>query len=204
MRLIGWLINCFSSLDRLVKLNYNPVCFGARHNQYGRFNAPYSGNIGAVKLVHLYGYVSCDTRRTSYWSYWGCGNNPYAGIKDLVDVVITTSSNRIILPPSQFTTSFLKWSKIPGYNSLSPELVLSSFSSPFRVYSGQQLRLWYAEDLLNRSEGDNGGRACCDVYGLYVWGALVRFQLQAPGRFCDIALLSLDFLTKEIKGWTLM
>ena len=127
--------------------------------------------MGAVKLVHLYGYVSCDTRRTSYWSYWGCGNNPYAGIKDLVDVVITTSANHIILPPSQFTTSFLKWSKIPGYNSLSPELVLSSFSHPVRVYSGQQLRLWFGEDLLNRSEADNGGRACCDVYGLYVWEA---------------------------------
>ena len=137
------------------------MCFGARHNQYGRFNAPYSGNIGAVKLVHLYGYVSCNTQHRSCWSYWGCGNN-------LVVVVITTASNRIILPPSQFTTSFLKWSKIPGYNSLSPELVLSSFSSPFKVYSGQQLHLWYAEDFLNQSEGDNGGRVCCDVYGLYV------------------------------------
>ena len=32
----------------------------------------------------------------------------------------------------------------------------------------------------------------------------MRFQLQAPGRFCDIALLLLDFLAKEIKGWTLI
>ena len=82
--------------------------------------------MAAVKLVHLYGYVSCDTQRTSYWSYWGCGDNPVAGIKDMVNVKITTSANRIILPPSQFTTEFFKWSEIPGYNSLSPELVFLS------------------------------------------------------------------------------
>ena len=116
--LIGWLTDLLIDfkpfIDRWVKLNYQPVCFGAKDNQFGRFNARYGGNMAAVKLVHLYGYVSCDTRQTSYWSYWGCGNNPYAGIKDLVDVTITTAADQIILPPSQFTTSFLKWSKIPG------------------------------------------------------------------------------------------
>ncbi|XP_078381530.1 uncharacterized protein LOC144664302, partial [Oculina patagonica] len=157
-----------SSSDRWVKLNYHPVCFGARNNQYGSFNALYGGNLAAVKLVHLYGYVSCNTRRTSHWSYWGCGDNPYAGIKVMINVFITTAGNHIILPASQFITSLLKWSKIPGYNSLSPELVLSSFSHPYRVYSGQQLRIWYGEGLLNRGDSDNGGKACCDVYGLYV------------------------------------
>lgn len=169
--IIYFCFNCFyfHLPDRWVKLNHYPVCFGAKNNQFGRFNVPYGGNMAAVKLVHLYGYVSCDTRRTSYWSYWGCGDNPTAGIKDMVNVKITTSTNHIIWPPSQFTTAFYKWSKIPGYNSLSPELILSSFAQPSRVNSGQHLRLWYAEDLLNQSEGDNGGRACCDVYGLYVW-----------------------------------
>lgn len=144
------------------------MCFGTRNDQFGTFNVPHGGNMAAVKLVYLYGYVSCDTRQTSYWSYWGCGDNPYAGIKDMVNVKITTSANHIILPPSQFTTAFYKWSKIPGYNSLSPELILSSFFQRTSVHSGQRLRLWYAEDLLNQSEGENGDRACCDVYGLYV------------------------------------
>ena len=54
------------------------------------------------------------------------------------------------------------------YNSLSPELILSVYSHPRWVSSGQELRLWYGEDLVNSSEGDNGGRACCDVYALYV------------------------------------
>ena len=142
------------------------MCFGAKNNQFGNFNVPYGGKMGAVKLVHLYGYVSCDTRNPTYWAYWGCINHPLVIGK--VNVLITTSANEIILPPSQFITTFLKWSKIPGYNSISPELVLSSFSQPLTVNSGQQLRLWYAEDWLNESEGDNGGTACCDVYGLYV------------------------------------
>lgn len=166
---ISALIIFFPLPDRWVKLNHSPVCFGTRNDQFGTFNVPHGGNMAAVKLVYLYGYVSCDTRQTSYWSYWGCGDNPYAGIKDMVNVKITTSANHIILPPSQFTTAFYKWSKIPGYNSLSPELILSSFFQRTSVHSGQRLRLWYAEDLLNQSEGENGGRACCDVYGLYVW-----------------------------------
>lgn len=166
---ISALIIFFPLPDRWVKLNHSPVCFGTRNDQFGTFNVPHGGNMAAVKLVYLYGYLSCDTRQTSYWSYWGCGDNPYAGIKDMVNVKITTSVNHIILPRSQFTTAFYKWSKTPGYNSLSPELILSSFFQRTSVHSGQRLRLWYAEDLLNQSEGENGGRACCDVYGLYVW-----------------------------------
>lgn len=173
--------------DRWVKLNHYPVCFGAKNDQFGRFNTTYGGNMAAVKLVHLYGYVSCHTVSTSYWSYWGCGDNPDNDVKDMVNVKITTSTNDIIWPPSQFTTEFHKWSKIPGYNSLSPELILSSFSQPSRVHSGQELRLWYAEDLLNESEGSNGGRTCCDVYGIYVWKSISRplaeFSISLCGRW---------------------
>ena len=150
------------------KVNSSPVCFGARNHQFGRFYVPSSGKLGAIKLVHRYGYVSCDTRKTSFWSYWGCGDNPWSGIKDLVDIVITNSANHILFPPSQFIAMSTKWSKAPGYNSLSPELVLSVFSHPHLVNSRQELRLWYGEDLVNRSEGDNGGKACCDVYVDYV------------------------------------
>ena len=81
-----------------------------------------------------------------------------------MDVVITTSTNSVFLPPSQFISSSTKWSKIPGYNSLSPELVLSVFPSPLTATSGQVLRLWYGEDLVDSSEGDNGGTCCCDVF----------------------------------------
>ena len=150
-------------------MNSSPVCFGARNHQFGRFYVPSSGKLAAIKLVHRYGYVSCDTHSTSHWSYWGCGDNPWNGINKMVDVVITNSDNHILLPPNQLITiDNAGWSKIPGYNSLSPELVLSVFSHPHSVNSRQELRLWYGQDLMNYSEENNGGRVCCDVYVDYV------------------------------------
>ena len=138
------------------------MCFGARDNRFGKFLVPSSGKLASVKLVHVYGYVACAGRAT-YRSYWGC--HQYPGLKNHVDVVITTSGGGVLLPSSQFITDKkAKWSLIPGYNSLSPELVLSAFSNPPSVTRGQELRLWYGEDLANSSESDNGGTSCCDVY----------------------------------------
>jgi len=144
------------------------VCFGARNNQFGRFYVPLSGNLAAIILVHRYGYVSCNTQSISYWSHWGCGDNTWNDMNDMVGVVITNSDNHILLPPNQFTTIDDHLSKIPRYNSLSKELVLSVFSHPHWVTSGQELSLWYGQDLMNDSEENNGGRVCCDVYVDYV------------------------------------
>ncbi|KAL9951321.1 hypothetical protein ACROYT_G043965 [Oculina patagonica] len=149
------------------KANSSPVCFGTRNTQYGRFNAPASGRLAAVKLVHLYGFVSCHTANANNWSFWGCG----WGLRDLTNVVITTSYNYIVLPPSQFMQfahSAGKWAKIPGYNAFSPTIVLSRFSSTYYVTQGRQFRVWYGEDLVNYTESDNGGRVCADVWMLYV------------------------------------
>ena len=63
-------------LDPWVKWNLLPVCFGARDNQFGSFNVTYRGKIAAVKLIHLSGYVMCQSGYHSYWSFWGCGKNP--------------------------------------------------------------------------------------------------------------------------------
>ena len=139
------------------------VCFGAKGNTNGWFTALTSGNLVAVKLVHLFGYVSCHVNDGTFWSFWGCGENH--GLKALVDTVITDDHNNILMPPTELVKNhgLVKWSKIPGYNSQSPEIVLSRFS-PTSVGRGQRLRLWYGEDLANLSEGDNGGKVCCKVY----------------------------------------
>ena len=152
--------HCFS--DAWIKLNSLPVCFGAKDNKFGKFSVPSGGSLLAIKLVHVHGYVTCDKNKVYHWSYWGCG--AHGSLSNHVDVVITTSTNSVLLPPSTFISSGTKWSKIPGYKSLSPELVLSVFSSPLTVTSGQVLRLWYGEDLVNSSESDNGGTSCCDVF----------------------------------------
>ena len=85
-----------------------------------------------------------------------------------INVVITNSDNQVLLPPSELIVNDgAKWSKIPGYDSLSTELVLPFFS-PSQVGYHQELRLWYGEDLMNAGEGDNGGTACVDVYAIFV------------------------------------
>ena len=142
------------------------MCFGAKGNQFGKFSVPSGGRLLAIKLVHLHGYVTCKKSKVDHWSYWGC--NAFSSLRDQVDVAITTSTNGVILPPSQFITNGKKWSKIPGYNSLSPELILSVFSSPLTVTSGQVLRLWYGEDLVKGWEGDNDGTSCCDVFARFM------------------------------------
>ena len=142
--------------DRWQRLNRSPVCFGAKGDKFGNFSAP-AGRLAAIKLVYLYGYVSCRTLASSYWSYWGCGDNPTNGKNTQVNVVITNSSNHILLPPNQFISDVtMKWYTIPGYHSLSPEIVLSVFLNPISVPSNQVLRLWYSEDLANHKRETTG------------------------------------------------
>ncbi|CAH3022669.1 unnamed protein product [Porites evermanni] len=85
---------------------------------------PSSGRLAAVKLVRLYGYVSCKTSvGVDNWTYWGCG---YSQVQHKVNVVITTSTNRILFPPNQLLSSTHggegKWHHIIGYNSWSQSL----------------------------------------------------------------------------------
>ena len=154
------------STDQWEKQNTSPVCFGAKDDQFGRFHIKSDHkNLAAVRLVPLYGYVSCDTRHVSYWSYWGCGSYRWGLGK--INVVITNSDNQVLLPPSEFIVNDgAKWSRIPGYDSLSTELVLSFFS-PSHVDYHQELRVWYGEDLMKTGEADNGGTACVDVYAFF-------------------------------------
>ena len=130
------------------------MCFGARDDQFGKFLVPSSGKRAAVKLALVYGYVTCDKNKAYHWSYWGCGK--HSSLTNHVDTTITTSDDKVLLPSSQFSIDATnKRSLIPGYNSLSPELVLSVFSNHPNVTRGQELRLWYGEDLANGSEADN-------------------------------------------------
>ena len=60
------------------------------------------------------------------------------------------------------------YSSIPGYDSLSPELVLLALSNPPFVTKGQELHVWYGEDLTKDLEADNGGKSCCDIYARFM------------------------------------
>ena len=53
------------------------------------------------------------------------------------------------------------WYDLPGYSWNSPELVLTGLH---HLTTGQTIRIWYGEDLYDRSEHDNHGFTCIDVH----------------------------------------
>ena len=101
----------------------SPICFGARNNQLGSFSVPSNGTLASVKLVHLDGYVRCN-RGNWTRSLWGCGQNPELDVNVEIKYADTA-----ILPSREFLVrkrGGKESLRIPGYNSLSPELVLSA------------------------------------------------------------------------------
>ncbi|XP_044182757.1 uncharacterized protein LOC122963385 [Acropora millepora] len=141
------------------KLNSAPVCFGAKDNQFGRFQVEIGGSIQAIKLVHLSGYVTCDSRPISR-SNWGCAGQHR--VRNIA-LFLTNASNTILLPMGQSSPY-----TIPGYDEQSSEIVFSGFPNPLHLSSDKELRLWYSEDLVDQSEHDNGGTSCTDVFAKYL------------------------------------
>ena len=141
---------------------------GAKNNQFGKFRAPFGGKLAAVKLGYLHGYVTCAVNApTPQWSFKGCGDG--RSVINHINVVKTTSSNSIILPPRQiFTLGRGKWSEIPEYNSFPAKINFSFISGSHSVRAGEHLRLSYGKDYLNWTECDNDERVRCDVNALYV------------------------------------
>ena len=153
-----------------VKLNTDPVCFGTKDDAYGEFQALKGGKLRKVKLVHLYGYVSCAKSSPIYWSHWGCGLHKEAdsGSTDFIIVALTDERNKILFPPKKLGKGAHGWVLVPGYNSYSPELVMSIYDAPVSVTTGQKLRLWYIEDLEKSSDYNNRGKVCADIYGEFM------------------------------------
>ena len=142
----------------------------ARGNDFGTFHASVGGNLIKMKLVHLYGYVSCtDGTKPELWSYWGCGYFDQKGIKDWSVVSVTYANNTVILPPEKLNRGSYKMALQPGYSSRDPEFVMSVFyDQKVLVTVGEEFRVWYSEDLFDIVEDDNSGKVCADVYGYFM------------------------------------
>jgi hypothetical protein len=56
---------------------------------------------------------------------------------------------------------------LPGVTSNDKELILPDIDPPLHVTTGQEFRVWYGEDLIDRSEADNRGTLDIDVYAHY-------------------------------------
>ena len=110
-----------------------------------------------MKLLHLSGNVTCNANGGSHeWSKFGCASHQLL-------TLITTSNDKILLPESKQIVYTL-----PGYDADSNEIVFTGISPSLLLSAGQELRIWYGEDLTNGGEEDNAGTSCVDVYAKYM------------------------------------
>ena len=148
------------------------VCFGARGNNYGLFKIPTPGSIITFKLTYLYGHVACDKHNPEYNARWGC-KWPVISSHPMGTLITDSSKNRI-LPKSEHLIG--GWGcvkyfyKLPWATPDSPDLIFDDFSAPLPVTTDQEFQVWFAEDLADCSEHDNGlAKTCAEVYGLYMY-----------------------------------
>ena len=144
---------------RWVKLNKSPVCFGAKGNQYGRFTYHRNIFVSSFMLVHRSGKVTCSKKYG--YSYWGCKVNS----AHLFMTILTDQNNKILAPEASIVNRKGHYN-LAGYTTSSSAIVFCAPKKPHCVFANSELRLWHGEDLHNKSEGDNDGKTCADVYGL--------------------------------------
>ena len=117
------------------------------------------------KLVHTSGSVTCITSTTS--TKWGCSSPSYRN-HNLMTVI--TYSNKTVLPLAEFlkgNDSTYYTYQLDGADFNSATIVFKLLPTPLVVLVGQQFQLWYAHDLVDYTEYNNGGKTCADVYALY-------------------------------------
>ena len=158
------------------KINEDPVCFGARDDQYGAFNMTKTGNVKAMKLVHRSGSIKCNSVTSA--SYWSCTNLKRYASNTFMTII--TNANRKALMPTEEDLKMFNFRNhscnqikhfyvLEGIKQGSSELVLSSHSSPLRLLKNQELQIWYGQDWANCSEPGNTGTTCVDVFAWYMW-----------------------------------
>ena len=156
-----------------------------------------------MKLEHVAGNLTCNISASNRANPWGCnyGTKP---IKAKVLTVITDADNEVVFPAN---TDVSKAFTVPGFNALmSHILVFTNYEHPNYFEEGQELRVWYIEDLFNfKSESNNGGIHCINVYvtiqkkylWIVIWKLVVRhLDVAKNGKFL-VLFRSLIFVGRE-------
>ena len=148
------------------------VCFGAKDNSYGSFKIPVPGSIITFKLTYLNGSLNCDIEFPSIKSNWGCKHSFLTTRLHTMGTHITDSNGERLLPKNEYLLGKFGcleiYYRLPWAKPDSPELLFDNFSVPLAVSTGQEFQVWFSEDLNDCEEGDNGGKTCAEVNGLYV------------------------------------
>jgi hypothetical protein len=165
------------------KATRRSICFGAGGDDFGddryaQFQLP--EDAGAVKLVYRSGGVSCNFKGRGKYSYWGCDQKTTSTLSTFITTATNGGRSSIadIVAPSKahIVSQNLWYTPFDDNWSQSSELTFtaSAQQGPTNVYNGQQAGryakgnylIWYGEDLGDRSQHDNGGKTCVDVYYL--------------------------------------
>lgn len=143
----------------------NPVCYRGKGTSPGSFKVPQSAQITEVKLVHVSGHIKCGNSLPG--SYWACG---CCYKTDTVLTLVTDANNNPLFPSRKFKTQ-VGHSEIslPGFNHLSPELVLPSPNDGplVQVSKGDILKIWFGEDFVKYADFNNSGQHCVHVFLKY-------------------------------------
>ena len=128
------------------KKNGGLVEVGAKDDKFAEVTVDVPRGKYQIKLIYQSGYLSCfGTHRTKF----GCVYPPHSF--DNILIVITDRHNNILLPKQNGKGYFHD-----GRFSKSQFVI---FNDIIELHPGQQLHIWYKEDIENAHEGDNSGTA---------------------------------------------
>lgn len=160
-------VHLFKNLGEWQKITHHPICIKARFDEYATLrHHGKPGFLAAVKFVHSSGHIRCHNAKV-HNSNWGCSHT----VQSNLGIFLTDWKNHVIFPTkaqAEFAAQRQWWYGMAGYDSTSPELVMSNFANPIYLNEDQRLRLWYGEDLFDRSEEDNHGKVCMHIYGYFL------------------------------------
>ena len=148
------------------KTRISTLCYGPKGNQFGKFHLEHSGYLVELILKHKSGNISCVIPPAP--SYWGCNINHTIATPTRINIIVTDKKNNVIFPSIKKINKFIdgKWYDFPGFQGNSDVLVFTTdyVSRPTYIKNvGQEIRIWYGEDLVKYTVDDNSGRHCVEV-----------------------------------------
>jgi len=143
------------------------VAYEPKYKGFGKFSVSIEGKICGVRIEHIQGYVTCIEPEKDTWSYWSCHISSMSS--NFVTTVITDSSNKPLFPENYHSIRENNGGfDYPGVTDRSEVLEFAFDPSKcISVSKGQELRIWYGEDLVGWGEDDNRGRHLVRITGLY-------------------------------------
>ncbi|XP_057309810.1 uncharacterized protein LOC130647839 [Hydractinia symbiolongicarpus] len=140
------------------ELQAGHVCFGAKGNNYGSIILRSTGVLTKLRLLHTgEASLNCNMHRCSSGSKWGC-----CVTAGEIYIIITNKENEIIAPetmPKRYSY------KLPGFDQNSAFIQFDVYNTTVKV--GDELRIWHLQDIKDKSEYNNEGRSCANVYAVF-------------------------------------